>query len=77
MNKAYGITLFGLCGGLIKQSSATCGEFLSSNVFKRVVETINNVDIEELSDERLLSAQALDRMLKSRRIKVLKGELAF
>ena len=80
VNEAYGITLFGLCRGLIKQSSSTCGGFLSSNVCKRVVETINNDDIEEICDASLPGpggAQALDRTPKSRRIEVLEGELAF
>ena len=42
-------TLFGLCGGMIKQSSAECDEFFSSDgVFKRVIEAVNKlVDVGE------------------------------
>ena len=53
-------------GVLMKQSSSTCDGFLSSDACKRVVETINNVDIGELGDASLPGAvQALDRTPKS------------
>ena len=45
--ETYGVTLFGLCGGMIKQSSAECDGFLSSDVLKRVIETVNKVDVGE------------------------------
>ena len=49
VDEPYGITLFGLCGGLIKQSSSECHGFLYLDVFKRVMEAVNNVDIGEFS----------------------------
>ena len=53
-------------GVLIKQSLSTCDGFLSSDACKRVVETINNVDIGELGDAGLPGeVQALDRTPKS------------
>ena len=61
----------------IKQSSPTCDGFLSSDTFKGVVETINNVDIRELGDASLPGTPPLDQMLKSQRINVLERELTF
>ena len=60
------------CGGKLESTfrgsrpSSTCDGFLSSDACKRVVETINNVDIGELGDASLPGAvQALDRTPKS------------
>ena len=43
IKEAYGITLFGLCGEFIKESSSICGGFSSSDTFTRVMEIINIV----------------------------------
>ena len=45
-------------GGLIKQSSSECHGFLYSDVFKRVMETVNNVDVGEFGAGSLPGVQA-------------------
>ena len=77
VDKAYRITLFGLCGGLIKQSSSECDGFLYSDVFKRIMEAVNNVDVEKFGAASLPGAQAHAQRPKSRRIEVLERELVF
>ena len=71
--EVYVITLFGLCGGLLKLSSAADDGFLSSDVFKYIVDKINNLDV----DETRKRTQTLDRTPKSQRIVVLEMELQF
>lgn len=78
-DEAYAITLFGLCGGLIKQSSPTSDGFLSSSSFKRVVDAVNNFDVISECDgaSNLHGSKHHDQTPKSRRIAFLEGELAF
>ena len=65
--------MFGLCGGLLKLSSAADDGFLSSDVFKYIVDKINNLDV----DKTRKRTQTLDRTPKSQRIVVLEKELQF
>ena len=58
-------------GGLIKQSSSECHGFLYLDVFKRVMEAVNNVDVGEFSAASLPGVQAHAQTPKSRRIEVL------
>ena len=72
--EVYVITLFGICSGLLKLSSAADDEFLSSDVFKDIVDKINNLDV----DDTRKRTQMLDRTPKtSQRIVVLEKELHF
>ena len=66
MDEAYGITLVGLCGGLIEQSSSECHGFLYSDVFKRlgVMEAVNNVDVGEFGAGSLPGIQAHAQTLR-------------
>lgn len=80
MEEAFGITLFGLCGGLIKQSSTESDWFLSSDLFKRVMEAINNIYVEEGDtglDTSFPDGQACAQTPKSRKIEILERELEF
>lgn len=71
--EAFAISLFGLLGGSLKQSSTKESGFLSSRVFERVVDAINNVDV---SDHNVGSA--IDaRTPKSQKIAILEKELKF
>ena len=63
MDEAYGITLVGLCGG-IEQSSSECHGFLYSDVFKRVMEAVNNVDVGEFGAGSLPGIQAHAQTLR-------------
>ena len=45
-------------GGLIRQSSSECDGFLYSDVFKRVMEAVNNVDVGEFGAGSLPGVQA-------------------
>ena len=56
--EAFATSLFGLLGGLLKQSSMKESGFLSSRVFERVVDTINNVDV---SDHNVGKSPSLKR----------------
>ena len=64
MDEAYGITLVGLCGGLIEQSSSEGHGFLYSDVFKRVMEAVNNVDVGEFGAGSLPGIQAHAQTLR-------------
>ena len=66
-------------GGLIEQSSSECHGFLYSDVFKRVMKAVNNVDVGEFGAGSLPGVQAHAQTPKSRRIEVLnwKGNLCF
>lgn len=79
MDEGYAITLFGLCGGLIKQSSSTSDGFLSSSGFKRVVEVVNNFDFDHECDglSTVRGSRTNDQTPKSKRIAFLEGELMF
>ena len=48
--EAFAITLFGLCGGLVKLCSTADNGFLSSDIFVSLVDKINNLDVGESSD---------------------------
>ena len=77
VDEAYGITLFGLSGRLIKQSLSECDGFLYSDVLKRIMEAVNNVNVEEFGAASLPGAQAHAQTPKSQRIEVLERELVF
>ena len=71
--EVYVIILFGLCSGLLKLSSGADDGFLSSDVFKYIVDKINKLDV----DKTRKRTQTLDRTPKSQRIIVLEKELQF
>ena len=62
--EAYAMSLFGLLGGSLEQSSTRESGFLSSNGFERVVDAINNLDV----SDRNVSSAIDARTLKSQRI---------
>ena len=64
MDEAYGITSLASLGGLIEQSSSECDGLLYSDVFKRVMEAVNNVDVGELGAGSLLGIQAHAQTLR-------------
>ena len=66
MDEAYGITLVGppSVRGLIEQSSSECHGFLYSDVFKRVMEAVNNVDVGELGAGSLPGIQVHAQTLR-------------
>ena len=49
--EAFVVSLFGLCGGLIRQSPPSDNGFLSSDTFKQIVHSINNLNISNLCSE--------------------------
>ena len=67
------ITLFGICGGLIKLSLMVVDGFFSSNVFKCIVDTINDLDVCQTIENNTL----LHRTPKSQRIAILEKDLQF
>lgn len=71
--EAYVISLFGLLGGLLKQSSTAESGFLSSDSFKRIVDAINNLDVSDRSENSAIDP----RTPKSQRIAILEKELKF
>ena len=71
--EAFAISLFGLLGGSLKQSSTKESEFMSSRIFERVVDSINNVDV----SDRNVSSAIDARTPKSQRITILEKELEF
>lgn len=71
--EAFAISLFGLLGGSLKQSSTKESGFLSSRVFECVVDAINNVDV----SDRNVSSAIDARTPKSQRIAILEKELKF
>ena len=71
--EAFAISLFGLLGGSLKQSSTKDSGFLSSRVFERVVEAVNNVDVSDGNVSTAIDA----RTPKSQRIAILEKELKF
>ena len=76
--EAFAISLFGLLGGSLKQSSTKESGFLSSRVFERVVDAINNVDVSHRNvGERNMSSVIDARTPKSQRIAILEKELKF
>ena len=75
--EAYVVSLFGLCGGLIKQFSSSDDGFLSSDTFKQIVDSINNLDISDLCGEichpdtpKTLRIALLEKQLEDYRAKV-------
>ena len=68
VDEAYGIILFGLCGGSIEQSSSESHGFLYLDVFKRVMAAVNNVDVGKFGAGSLPGVQAHAQTPKSRRI---------
>ena len=55
-------------GGLIEQSSFECHGFRYSDVFKRVMEAVNNIDVGQFGAGSLPGVQAHVQTPKSRRI---------
>lgn len=76
IDEGYAITLFGLCGGLIKPTSSTSEGFFSSSTFKHVLETINHFDISAY-DISLQGKEPAGQTPKSSRIAFLERELVF
>ena len=54
-------------GALIKPSSSECHGFLYSDVFKRVMEAVNNVDVGKFGAGSLPGVQAHAQTPKSRK----------
>ena len=75
--EVYVVTLFGLCGGMLKLNSSADDGFLSSDVFKDIVDKINILDVGETSENTRTTTQMLDRTPKSQRIATLQKELHF
>ena len=71
--EGFAISLFGLLGGLLKQLLTKESGSLSSRVFERVVDAINNVDVSDYNLGRGIAA----RTPKSQRITILEKELLF
>ena len=69
--EGFAISLFGLLGGLLKQLLTKESGSLSSRVFERVVDAINNVDVSDYNVGRGIAAQTP----KSQRITILEKEL--
>ena len=67
--EAFAITLFALCGGLVKLCSTADDGVLSSDIFVSLVDKINNLDVGE--------SRAIDGTLKSQRIAILEKDLQF
>ena len=51
-------------GGLIEQSSSECHGFLYSDVFKRVIEAVNNVEVGKFGAGSLPGIQAHAQTLR-------------
>ena len=64
MDEAYGKLCLASVGGLIEQSSSECHEFLYSDVCKRVMEAVNNVDVGEFGAGSLPGVQAHAQTLR-------------
>ena len=75
--EAFAITLFGLCGGLVKLCSTADNGFLSSDIFVSLVDKINNLDVGESRAIDGTANMAIDGTLKSRRIAILEKDLQF
>ena len=75
--EAFAITLFGLCGGLVKLCSTADDGFLSSDVFVSLVDKINNLDVGESRAIDGTANMAIDGTPKSQRIAILEKDLQF
>ena len=62
-------------GGLIEQSSSECHGFLYSDVFKRVMEAVNNVDVGEFGAGSLPGVQAHAQPLVLRKVYARQNKL--
>ena len=74
--EAFTITLFGLCGGLVKLCSTADDGFLSSDIFVSLVDKINNLDVDESRAVDGTANMAIDGTPK-RRIIILEKDLQF
>ena len=74
--EAYVVSLFGLVGGLVKQSSTADSGHIASDNFNRIVGAINNLDISEADDYENIST-INSATPKSQRIAILEKELTF